>query len=135
MSHLARNKVEGLDESKVNFEIVGKAIDLMERALLGHKTTDLISYNAVKKCKGIGFIMNGSTYGIDLYMDGGKLVQEAESMAHEYDHGGAFHREFQKAYTATAVRSYIQGAGYAVGEPAIKGKAKNKEYEYVGMGF
>lgn len=134
MSHLARNMVEGLDESKVNFEIVGKAIDLMAKAKLGHRVNKIKYWHNEIDCKGIGFVMNQDDYGIDLYMDGEKLMKAHESMAHQYNKGGAFQREFQKAYTAAAIQSYVQTMGYSVGEAEVKGK-DSKEYVFVGSGF
>lgn len=105
MSHFTKNKVDGLSEDKIDFDILKRALDLMkENGVLDMQFVETIKnyYGDVQKVKGIGVKVAGDKYGVDLYMENGELQMTSDT----YQVGSArkaFKQELTKAYTVCAM--------------------------------
>jgi len=111
MSHYAKNRVEGLDEKKIDWKLVGKSIDLLEKnKVVGFKrVTNLKDYYGKEhKAKGIGLQVTGDSYALDLYMSEKTLIVGGESMGSSLKTNSHFMKEFRKAYTILATKDALQ---------------------------
>ena len=140
MSHLAVNKVEGIDDKKVDFCLVKSAVHLLERVFTIEyvdEVADWLGKNATK-VRGIGLKVNGGSYAMDIYMDEETgLSVHSESMMSEAEQDSNFMKEFRKAYTAVATQRALQRAGLSTSLKTVvigTGKQARAQYKMLGTG-
>ena len=132
MSQMAKNKVEGLDRKKLSLTTVKKALEQMEKAELGEIVTKIRGgmRGGTFKVKGIGFLPDGDSHGVDIYMEGKELRMYGDDMGHYKDADSPFRQEFKKAYTAVAIAEQFGADGFNT-TISHKFAGKNRMVEYL----
>lgn len=132
MSHFAKNKVDGIDVDKVDFECVKSAVKLLEQVFELEYVTEIKDWGgATSIVKGVGVKLKGTDYGFDMFMDNKTLVIEGEDMEESFQHNSPFLKEFKKAYTAVAMKKALVSQGLSTNlKASITGSGDTKKVTY-----
>jgi hypothetical protein len=134
MSHMAKNKIQGLDTKKIKYSMVKKALKMMAK----HKILDVKIENHVHnwngeeiKAKGIAVSVNNDRFHMDFQPNDKEVIIYTDDYCEHMKSNSQFMKEFKKAYTCVTMQKALQSEGlFCNVKPKLFGNGSHKKANY-----